>query len=109
MTFPFHVSFRNVAIHEPLEKLATERAEKLTHYHDRITSGRMVIEQDGAHPPLYEVKLEIHVPGGEVVVKRGPHVDIEHQIREAFDVARRQIQDIARRKRGDVKSHATEA
>lgn len=109
MTFPFHVSFRDVAIHEPLETLARERAAKLDHYHDRITSGRMVIEHDGHHPPRYHVKLELHVPGGEVIVTRGPAVDVEHQIREAFDVARRQVQDVIRRKRGDVKTHAPDA
>ena len=105
MSFPFHVSFRDVAIHQPLLDLANDRAEKLARYDGRITSGRMVIEHDGAHPPRYDVKLELHVPGGEVVVKRGPHQDVEHQIREAFDAARRQVQDFARRRRGDVKSH----
>jgi hypothetical protein len=77
VSFPFHVSFRDVPIHQPIVDLANERAEKLAKFDGRITNGRMVVEHDGMHPPRYHVKLELHVPGGEVVVKRGPELDVE--------------------------------
>jgi cold shock CspA family protein len=50
------------------------------------------------------------VPGGELVVARSPsahaaHEDVLVAIRDAFDAARRELMDYARRKRGQVKGH----
>ena len=105
MSFPFQLHTPETLARDEIEKVALEHAEKLERYHGRITRGRIVIESDGAHPPVHEVKLEISIPGGEVVVKReGP--DAPHVVREAFAAARRRIQDKVRRRRGDVKAHS---
>ncbi len=58
------------------------------------------------HGVQFNVRIDITVPGGEVVVKREPHTDIYVAIRDAFIAARRQLQSHAKRQRGDVKSHA---
>jgi hypothetical protein len=105
MSFPFELHTPESIARDAIEKVAREHAEKLERFHGRITRGRIVIETDGAHPPVHEVKLELSIPGGEVVVKReGP--DAAHVVREAFAAARRRIQDRVRRRRGDVKAHS---
>ncbi len=84
---------------------------------------------------LYHVRIDLTVPGGEFVIKRAPrlvtdrpsrfrkapdevpleesrelskyavHDDIQLTIRDAFDAARRKLQDYARRRRGVLKLH----
>lgn len=59
---------------------------------------------------LYHIRVDIGVPGGEIVANRDPaangaHEDVYVAIRDAFDAAKRQLQDYARRQRGDVKTH----
>lgn len=87
---------------------------------------------------LYHVRIDITTPGSEMVIKREPkrisepslrfqeapgaeqaeshelskyaaHDDIYVAIRDAFDAARRKLQDYARRCRGAVKVHEPEA
>jgi cold shock CspA family protein len=83
----------------------------------------------------YHVRIDLTVPGGEFAVKRSPnlitgralreqkstedlelqesrelskyavHDDIQLAIRDAFDAARRKLQDYARRRRGVLKLH----
>jgi cold shock CspA family protein len=58
------------------------------------------------------VRLEVFVPGGPPVVVSHPHHDrSDHDdphvaLRDAFNAAKRQLQDRARRQRGEVKVHA---
>jgi cold shock CspA family protein len=76
-------------------------------------SCRVVVEAQHQHHHkgnLYHVRVDITVPGHELVVSRDPkdhqaHQDVYVAIRDAFDAARRQLEDYARKLRGDVKEH----
>ncbi len=93
MTFPIQITAKDLKVREPIEALIHERAKKLERFAHRITSARAVIDTQGAHPAGHHFKLEIAIPGHEIVVERGPTKELEHAILEAFDIARRQIQD----------------
>lgn len=88
-----------------------ERAAKLEQFYEKITSCRVLIEAPHRRHrkgKLYHVRVDIAVPGHELVVKREPpehgaHEDVYVAIRDAFDAARRELQDYARRRRGQVK------
>jgi len=59
---------------------------------------------------LFRVRVEVGVPGGEVVVSRSPpkhhgHPEVYVAIRDAFRAARRESMDRARLMRRDVKDH----
>jgi len=77
----------------------------------------------------YHLRIDLTVPGEEIVVKRQPslshrvqqlgqseikkqlelktqHKNLRRAINDAFKAAGRRLQDYARRQRGDVKSHA---
>jgi ribosome-associated translation inhibitor RaiA/cold shock CspA family protein len=90
------------------------RVEELERFFDRIVACRVVVEC--RHPRqqqgnLFRVRVELKVPGREIVVGRDPeahhaHEDVHVAVRDAFDATRRLLEDHARERRGDVKLHA---
>ena len=55
---------------------------------------------------IFDVRLGITVPGGELVVNREANEDVYVAVRDASNAAKRQLEDYARRQRGDTKVHA---
>jgi ribosomal subunit interface protein len=115
MQIPLQITFKNMEPSEAVEARIREKARKLEHYHDHIMACRVVVEPVGQHHHqgnIYQVRIDITVPGGEVVVNRESglnhaHEDIYVAIRDAFNAARRQLEDQLRRTRHKVKSHET--
>ncbi len=108
MQLPLQITARNMSLSEAAEQTIREKAAKLENFHDKITSCRVVVECPHRHKHqgvLYNVRIDLTVPGAELVVKREPNEDLYVAIRDAFDAARRQLQDHARRQRGEVKIH----
>lgn len=111
MESPLEIKVRDIPHSESFESLIREKAEKLEAIHDRITHLRVTVEAPHRHHHrgfLYDVRIHITVPGTELVVKRESHEDIFVAIREAFEGARRKLQDLVRRQRGEVKVHETQ-
>ncbi|MBI1849359.1 MAG: HPF/RaiA family ribosome-associated protein [Planctomycetes bacterium] len=109
MTNPVQITLRDIPRFGDLETKIRERAEKLDRYHPRIVKCHVLVEAAGhrghkGHP--YDVRIDLVVPGAELVVTREEQMDLHVAIRDAFDAARRQLEDHARRLRGDVKHHA---
>ena len=113
MDVPIQISFRNMDHSDAIETLVRERAEKLEKYYGRLTSCRVMVEapQRRHHKgKLYHVRLELGVPGKELVVSRHPDKKHEHQdaylaVRDAFRAAERRLEDHARKISGRVKTH----
>lgn len=113
MQIPLEVSFRNMESSAAVETDVREKAAKLERYFDRITSCRVVVEAPHQHQrkgKLYEVRIDITVPGREIAVThQGPknhaHEDVYVAVRDAFNAAARQVEDHARKVRGKVKRH----
>jgi ribosomal subunit interface protein len=110
------ITFRNLDASPSVEERIRERARELEQFFDRIVSCRVVIEapKHRRHGDLYHVRVDLKIPGKEIVVKRDPpehhaHEDIYVAIRDCFDAVRRQLEDHVRRRRGDVKSHVVPA
>ena len=106
------VTFRNIDASPTVEAKIRERARELEQFFDRIVSCRVVIEAHNRrrHGDLFHIRVDLKVPGKEIVVKRDPgehhaHEDISVAVRDCFDAARRQLEDHVRRRRGDVKAH----
>lgn len=117
MQIPLQITFRGLPPSDAIEARIRERARKLERFHDRITSCRVVVEAAHRHHHkgnLYNVTVDLTVPGGELVVSREPHERESHQdvyvsVRDAFDAAARQLEDHLGRQRGKVKSHEAPA
>jgi ribosomal subunit interface protein len=112
MKLPLQITVRNVSLSEVAKADIHKKVAKLDSFYDRIMSCRVVVEAPHRHHHqgvLYNVRIDMTVPGGELVVKREPHEDIYVAIRDAFDAVQRQLKDYVRRQRGDVKAHDTVA
>lgn len=114
MVIPLEVTFKNLSHSNAIEAEVRERAEKLDRFHPHIISCRVVIEaqrgRTSAAGQVYHVRVELSVPNAVLAVheekqQRRFHEDIYVAVREAFDAARRELEDVARRQRWYVKSH----
>ena len=108
MELPLQVTLRDVSPSEAVEGYIRERAAKLEVFYDRIMSCRVVVEAPVRHHRKggpFKVRIDLTVPGDELVVNRQTDEDIYVAIREAFDAARRRLEDYVRRQRGSVKAH----
>lgn len=103
--FPVEISFQNIDPSDAVAAAIRKRAEALGRFHDRIVECRVVVEQVSrhhAHGRLYEIRVDIVVPGGEIIANRSPAADHAHEdvyvaVRDAFDAARRRLMDHVRR------------
>jgi len=108
MKLPLQVTLRDVSPSEAVEGYIRERAAKLDSFYDRIMSCRVVVEAPVRHHRKggpFKVRIDLTVPGDELVVNRQRDEDLYVAIREAFDAMRRRLEDHARRQRGAVKVH----
>ncbi|OHB92233.1 MAG: ribosomal subunit interface protein [Planctomycetes bacterium RIFCSPHIGHO2_12_39_6] len=104
MILPLQITARNMELTEAIKSNIGEKAEELNKFYDRITSCRVVVESLPKRS-LYNVHVDITVPGKELVVKREPNTDLYIAIRDSFNAARRELEEYARRQRRDVKHH----
>lgn len=108
-----HITFRGIDSSESVEAKIRRRAEDLEQVWDRITRCRVVVEpmsRGHRHGNLYRVHIDLAVPGGTVVANREAgdhhaHEDVHVAVRDAFDAARRRLQDHMRKLDGVVKPH----
>ena len=108
MQLPVQITYRGMPSSAAIEDAIRDRVAKLEQFHARIMSCRVVVEQPGKHKHQgkeFVVHVDLKVPGGEIAVNRDHHEDVYVALRDAFDAARRKLEDYAREKRGDVKHH----
>jgi ribosome-associated translation inhibitor RaiA len=131
MTSAIQVSFRNMAVSPALEQEIRARAAWLETFYSGVVGCRVVLEvrhRHREHSRPVHVRIELSLPGKDIVVSHDPtlHATLKHlrgeatykaediegahkdalvAIHDAFDVARRRLEDYARRQRGDVKIH----
>lgn len=113
MQLPLEITFRNMDSSEALESNIREKADKLERYYDRIMSCRVAVEAQHRHHHkgnIYHCRIDLTVPGKELVVSREPHRNHAHEdpyvaVRDAFDAMRKQLEAFARQQRGEVKTH----
>jgi ribosomal subunit interface protein len=113
MPVEVQISFRHMDVSETLEALIRTRAAELEQLSDRIIACRVVVEaasKHHRHGNPYHVRVELSVPGNKVVVDRDPgnghaHEDPYIAVRDAFEAARRRLQDHTRRTEGAHRAH----
>ncbi|HTV88552.1 MAG TPA: HPF/RaiA family ribosome-associated protein [Stellaceae bacterium] len=114
MEVPVEIAFHNVSSSAAVEDEIRERVDKLGRLYDHLVGCRVSVEQlhrQHRTGNLYEVHVEMRVPGEELVVSREPHrarekfadVDIGIALRNAFKAAERRLRDYKSRQRGDTK------
>lgn len=107
------ITFRGMPRSPAMEQRVQARVAGLDRWFPEIQSCRVTVEANHHHHHkgnLYRVRIDVTVPGAEIVVGRErsahqTHEDAYVAIRDAFDAVRRRLEDWARRHRGDVKHH----
>jgi ribosome-associated translation inhibitor RaiA len=116
MTLPLQITFRHMNPSPALEARIRRKAAELEQISDRITSCRVVVESRHRHRQqgnLFEVRIDLSVPGSQMVAGRNHAFDHAHEdahaaVRDAFEAARRQLEDHVRAIRDGAK-HAGSA
>jgi ribosome-associated translation inhibitor RaiA len=106
MTVPLQITVLNVPHSAALEARVLKMAEKLEQFHARIVSCRVGIEELRRHRSrgrLFHVRVDLRIPGKELVSNHRHNKDPYLALRDAFDSLRRQLEDVSRVKRGEVK------
>jgi ribosomal subunit interface protein len=109
MKLPLQITFRDMLPLPSVEPEIRRRADKLEQWTPDVMSCRVVVDAEGNRHHTghrYRVHISVRVPDEEVDV--GAHhldEDIHRAVRGAFDAADRQLEDYARRRRGQIKHH----
>jgi len=122
---PTQITFRGLDPSEALEADIRERAERLEQFYGGIVRCRVLVElphRHAEHGRRFHVRIELTVgDGGPIVVSHDPsphgagdveddtpgkasetaavHRDAHVAVRDAFDTARRQLEDFVRQRR----------
>lgn len=107
------ISFRNLEPSPALKAQIDGEIERLERFFDGITSCHVMVEVPNLRHRegnLYHVRVEVRVPGTELVVSREPAAQQKREelpvaVTEAFDAMVRQLEDYVRKLRGKVKAH----
>lgn len=114
MQTPLRITFRHMESSPAIEARVREHVDRLERFYDQVTGCHVVVERPPAHRHKgapFDVKIDLTVPGDEIVVRseraeHGAHMDVYVALRDAFDSARRLLQDYARERRADIKLHS---
>ena len=131
MMKPVQITFRNMRASASLEDEVRARVAWLERFYPDLVGCRVLLElphRHHEHGQPVRVRIELSLPGEDVVVSHEPtlhgrskdvqeeahhkdtDIDPAHKlalvaIHDAFDAARRRLEDCARRQRGAVKTH----
>jgi ribosomal subunit interface protein len=105
MTCMRQISFAGMKPSPAIKQDIEDRIDHLEQFYKRLTSCRVVVAIPHRHHnkgKLYEIRIDLTLPGGEVAISREAgfdhaHEDIHVALRDAFDAAKRRIEDYARR------------
>lgn len=106
MANQIQITLRHVERSETLEARIRRLAAKLERLHAGIVSCRVAVEAPPRHKRQggqFTVRLDIKVPGREIVVNREHSEDPYATLRDAFEAAGRQLEDRAGRRRAGVR------
>jgi ribosome-associated translation inhibitor RaiA len=122
MHAPIQVTFRNMSAHEALSEAVRSRAHWLEAFDPDVAGCRVALEfphRHKQHGRPFSIHIHLSLPGEDVTVRheallhqsvaafydadtaRGDHRDAIAAINAAFDIARRRLEDVARKRRGD--------
>lgn len=114
MKTPVQITFRGIEASTAIDDYIRRRAAKLETFSNRMTRCHMTLEAPHhrqKHGATYRVRIEMSVPGADLVVGDRSRADSLHQdlyaaIDDAFDDAGRVLQGHVQRHRHDGKPHA---
>lgn len=104
MELPLTITAQDITLPETIESTIREKAAKLERFYDRLIGCHVRIAGPGRHhrngTPI-DVRIDLSVPGNDLIVNHQAHEDLGIAIREAFAAARRRLDEHASLQRED--------
>ena len=108
MQRPVQITSRDFVLTEAMRATIKQHVDDLERYFERLTGCHVVIEAPVHHHRRggpFNVRIDLRTPAAELSVNKQSAEDLAVAIREAFDAARRRLEDHLRELRHDVKTH----
>lgn len=111
MQIPLEITFRGMAPSPFVDAAVAAWLDRISHACDRLQHCHVRIDLPHRRRRglPFQVTLTLAVPGHDDVVVHCEQADVYLAIADAFLTARRQLLDLARIRRGEVKRHAAHA
>lgn len=111
MTIPLEISFQHLDSDDKIRTYIRERVDYLGKLYDGITSCQVYIaapQNSKKHGHLYDITIELRVPGKELVVSDRKNDLAQHQhlriaLRDAFALIEQDLKTYKQKLRGQVK------
>ena len=112
MQEPLQIAFHNMDHSDMIEELVRDRVARLEKFTDKIIDCRIIVKapHKQPHTSTLGISIDIGMPGKDLHVNREGRIhetraDAHRVIREAFDIAERQVEEYERISRREVKHH----
>ena len=109
MKIPLDITVLGMEPSESVDAKVRQRALGLERYSRRILRCEVWVKAEHGHHrkgPFYGVRVRVTVPNQEILVEsQPPQQDVYVAIREAFDAARRNLEDAERGRPGQTRGH----
>ncbi len=109
MQMALQITVRGMEHSEALDQHIRGRVQRLDQIYPKLMGCRVVAELGDRHKHQgkhFAVRVDLTAPGKEIVVNRRHAEDVYVALRDAFNAAKRRLEDYAHIQRGDVKSHS---
>jgi ribosomal subunit interface protein len=107
MELPLTITAQDLTLPESIEAVIREKAFKLERFYDRLIGCHVRVTGPSRHHRnggLFDVRIDLSVPGSELVVNHQANEDLAVAIREAFAAARRRLDEHARLQREEKRA-----
>jgi ribosomal subunit interface protein len=105
------ITYRGMPHSPAMDARIRELASKLEEFHPKISHCHVVVNEPDKHKRNgneFEVRVDLHVPGRDIVATHQRHEDAYAAIGAAFEVLYRQLEEDIQLKRREVKLHREE-
>ena len=105
------ITYRHMDHSPALDERIRELTAKIETFHPKITHVHVIVDELDRNKRtgnLFNVRVDVHVPGQEIVATKQEHEDPYVAMNDAFDVLTRQLEEHIRKVRGEVKRHTAE-
>jgi ribosome-associated translation inhibitor RaiA len=103
MQVPIQIVFENISQSEALATRIRDRVRRIESAHPRLLRCQIAVSHPHRreqHGNLVNVTIVLYVPGDELIVKQHGGDDVYRTLQDAFDAARGQLVEHARRNYG---------
>lgn len=105
------ITYRGMEHSPAFDQRIRELSAKLEEFNPKITSCHVIVDESALHKRKgkhFEVRVDVHVPGRDIVASTKEDEDPYVAASGAFHVLMRQLDEDLDRRRGEVKHHRDE-